>query len=416
METSSEPLVFAHPADMRAKGKAALAKYGSLRKASKATGIPHTTLAYWKNHGVFDKIGKTALDDLEDANAADYLDVPKSPDEAETDKDMHPAGREEDLKGQGDVVRSGTSAGITPLVQGPPAQPGEDYVGLGGQQDWFPDSPQGLKAFYRYVNSILSGSRPDAAQHAASVIDPDFGLSDYQNTQLMNSLTSLMMADVIQAYEPLQMPDFVGDLLDQFGIDDDGIGQLIEFVFGIVNDSYVEVINANLQDCGQQGITSLNDPTLLSKLRTQAQGTARSIANTYNSQLASMLGQAWVNLSAVAGNNPVSPEILTGAIQRWVTVVSNRNQSMIPDTEACRACFDAQLEWQLQNGTAAQARLSSGDPICDACQQICDDNSEWSDDVAGVFASMDETSHPGCMVSIQLNHIDVPLSQPLWRG
>lgn len=416
--SGSKVLRFAHPPEIRAKAKQALEEHGSFRKAAKATGIPHQTIHHWATHGGFDDLeaAQSAQADPVDTVLRPAAEEGKEPDQAVT-VNVEP----DEPTGYPESPMDGTAEVATVPPPFEDATPDLDSVQVDighGVQGWVPDSPYALQALLRYTNALLSGARPDRALAAANVIDPDFGLTEAQNASLMESLSTLMMAEG-HAYVlrfAANPPDYVRSVYDQFAMSDGDISQLADHITQLATEAYTQAVNDQLAGLGRDPVDSITDEKVLAKIEQQAEDTARQVAETYNRDLATATGSSWIDLSAERGNQ-MSRQWLEDDINGWVGDRADWKSAQVASDTACSAYNDAVAEWQSQNGTIDEARLSPDDAVCEDCQEALDDLGDWmpADDF---FADPRSSGylHSGCPHYAETRQADVSEDTELWTG
>jgi hypothetical protein len=426
MAVVTDALQFALDPEHHKRAAAALAKHGSLRKAAAATGIPHTTIHYWKQHGMLD----AAMDKGAAAASTELPDAPRDPeivDDLAQVGDMDPAlpdGNPQTLSQVANVqetdndirVHDGTTAvPDAPVVQWPQYPNGGFQIqGLSGTQDWMPDSPAGLRALMRYANSLISGARPDNALRAAQMVDPDFGLTSGQDERLMHSISQLLMSENAERlYFAGNPPGYVRSVYDQYAMDQNDQAALSSELRALYEDSYIQAINDNLVGLGRDPISMITDPALLAGFQQDADAAAAGIAETFNRDLATQVGTSWVDLSAQRGTQ-MSRQWLDDATNQFITGRSDWKAEQIAITESTSAWSDAQQDWSDRNPQAiAQVRVTPADAVCAICQAAVDAYGEWTD--AADFDGFDPP-HPGCVHSVEYQAADLPDSTPVWDG
>jgi hypothetical protein len=418
----TDALDFAHPPDHRQQAADALKKHGSLRKAAAVTGIPFTTIHYWKKQGMLDP------SDYALAAATREVDAPHSPEEVDMiahSSDMEP---EESIASTGapqslsqiDDIRvhdATTTPDNAPPPTGWPQAPqgGFQIQGGSGTQDWFPDTSDGLKALMRYANSLISGARPDSALRAAQVIDPDFGLTADQDARLLHSISQLLMSENAERlYFAGNPPPYVRATYGQYAMDQNDEAALSSELRALYEDSYVQAINDNLVALGRDTISMITDPALLAGFQQQADAAANGIIETFNRDLATQVGSSWIDLSAQRGTQ-MSQQWLSDATSSWVSDRADWKAEQIAITESTSAWGDAQQDWQDRNPQAvSMVRVTPDTAACQDCQDAVDAYGDWTD--PSDFDDPGFPLHPNCLHSLDYQAADVTDDTPVWNG
>jgi hypothetical protein len=418
----TDPLDFAHPPEHHQRAADALSQHGSLRKAAKATGIPHTTIAYWQKHGKLDPAGYAL------AAATREVDAPHSPEEVDMiahSSDMEPeasiqaTGAPQSLAQVNDIrIHDATvTPDNAPPSQGWPQPPqgGYQIQGASGTQDWFPDTPAGLQALMRYANSLISGARPDHALRAAQVIDPDFGLTADQDARLLHSISQLLMSeDAERLYFAGNPPPYVRSVYDQYAMDQNDEAALSSELRALYEDGYIQAINDNLVALGRGPISMITDPSLLAQFQQDADQAAAGIIESYNSALATQVGTAWIDLSAQRGTQ-MSRQWLDDSTSQWITGRADWKAEQLAITESTSAWNSAQQDWQDRNpGAVSQVRVVPDEAVCQDCQQYVDQYGDWTDPVD--FDDPGFPLHPNCVHSLDYQPAQVDDQTPVWTG
>lgn len=403
-----DELFMAHPLIHRAMAKKALDKHGSLRKAARATGLSHSTIAYWKKQGWLEHIDPTILDQV-DPEAR--VDVPDGVDDEGKLIDPLPSTDE-------DTTTVPTGFPETPEVAaqykngtmptGPPNQQAQIPQGQwaawfpgSGVQEWVPEDPRALQALWRYVTAVAGGSHPHDAHRAAQMIDPYFDLSPDQNARLLEGIASIMLRmdeGELQLFASKNPPPYVTSVYDQYQMGQEGTAQLQQGLQDLYLQGYRDAIDKRMSALGGNPIGSVTDPTIINRYNTMAEQQSKLIADTWNRDLASQVGSQWIDLSAQRGRQ-MSRAWLADSIQDWTSGRAGWKSEMWARSAYMTAFNQANLDFQLRNKTAKQGRIIPGDAECHLCQSLVDTYGKWTPlnqlDASAVPA------HPQCVHSVE---------------
>lgn len=420
----SPRILLAHSAETHQKIIDEYYRQGTIRKTAKSLGIAKSTVHDHLRREGLDTSGMTPVEDIGNA----------SPSKGEQLQSTDEGRKLEESSQTGEENPEPLPAGTPPI---PEDISPKDLESLQDPQEReTPSHRFNLEAVYRYVNLLANGVHPTYAEQAAKQINPDFWVSAEETGRWQSALErsgynpkSLPLSEHYLFADP-NPPNYVQDIYDQFAMDGEDTQALADLIDSIRQTAYLSGINEQLLKLNRDRLNGITDQGVLNQISQDAQTAAQQIAATYNRDLASQVGSAW--LEAAAGQAPLDESLFAGktgsAAQIWANLTAQQREQAVSDavsqwaddragwkadsiamTEANDAYTNAVMDFASQNG-GLSVRVVPDDCSCAGCLDLVQLGDISMDDAQDI----DLPLHVGCIHSLEVNYDAASVPDDLW--